>query len=260
MSRWERLKFYYRISGSLRHFFSISKDRRRFRRSKEKPGDTTEQFRTVNLRHGHNDHLLNYRLFAGDLDVLDEIFYRRIYHVEMNGKKDALIIDAGAHIGLASLYFLKEYNPATLICIEPDSENFSLLQKNVRGFISNASIQYFKAALGAEKKDVYFNKAKLGYNHAVSPSAGDLSVQSVCVNDFVQQFNIKKIDLIKIDIEDAEQWLFAKNTEWLAITERILIEIHSQKSMEVFKQAVRQYGFTLEPQSQSAGIWMATKT
>src|ERR1700754_950801 len=44
-----------------------------------------------------------------------------------------LILDLGANIGLASLYFAKNWPNATIVAIEPDESNYNLMLKNVSG-------------------------------------------------------------------------------------------------------------------------------
>jgi FkbM family methyltransferase len=41
------------------------------------------------------------------------------------------IIDAGANIGLASVYFSQRFVNSTIVAIEPSKENFEILSKNI---------------------------------------------------------------------------------------------------------------------------------
>jgi hypothetical protein len=44
------------------------------------------------------------------------------------------IIDAGANIGLASVFFANKYPEAKIIAIEPDKGNFEILLNNIQGY------------------------------------------------------------------------------------------------------------------------------
>ncbi|MEJ2007391.1 MAG: FkbM family methyltransferase [Acidobacteriota bacterium] len=44
------------------------------------------------------------------------------------------IVDAGANIGMASIYFTHRYPDARVIAIEPEASNFALLARNVRPY------------------------------------------------------------------------------------------------------------------------------
>jgi FkbM family methyltransferase len=41
------------------------------------------------------------------------------------------IIDAGAQIGMSTLYFKKQYPGAEIVAIEPNTINFKLLEENI---------------------------------------------------------------------------------------------------------------------------------
>src|SRR5258708_6810336 len=60
----------------------------------------------------------------------NEIFTQGVYYFETNSARPS-IIDAGAHIGLATLYFKKMYPGAHVTAIEPNPRTFPLLEKNV---------------------------------------------------------------------------------------------------------------------------------
>jgi FkbM family methyltransferase len=51
---------------------------------------------------------------------------------ESSGRKP-LIVDAGANIGAASIFFAAKMPSARIVAIEPDRENFQLLYRNVEG-------------------------------------------------------------------------------------------------------------------------------
>jgi FkbM family methyltransferase len=80
--------------------------------------------------------------FLGFLQVFDPCQYntsklardsdlRTRYEVIRSAGKRPLIIDAGANIGLAALYFRDVYPEAAILCIEPEESNFAELSRNV---------------------------------------------------------------------------------------------------------------------------------
>src|SRR5258708_710719 len=60
----------------------------------------------------------------------NEIFTQDAYFFE-TANPQPRIIDAGAHIGLATLYFKKLYPNARITAIEPNPHTFALLEKNI---------------------------------------------------------------------------------------------------------------------------------
>src|SRR5258708_8147332 len=62
--------------------------------------------------------------------LLDEVWKKRTYYVDLE-TNTPYIIDAGAHIGLTTLYLHSLYPQATFLCVEPNPENLLLLRKNL---------------------------------------------------------------------------------------------------------------------------------
>ncbi len=59
-----------------------------------------------------------------------EVFTSDLYYFETENPQP-VIIDAGAHIGLATLYFKQLYPGAQITALEPNPESFQLLEKNL---------------------------------------------------------------------------------------------------------------------------------
>src|SRR3990172_6492726 len=60
-----------------------------------------------------------------------EIFLKNEYFFNARVRRP-LIIDAGANIGMATLYFKLLHPDATVYCFEPDTNAFHVLEKNVK--------------------------------------------------------------------------------------------------------------------------------
>jgi FkbM family methyltransferase len=140
--------------------------------------------------------------------------------------KRPLVIDGGANIGLASV-FLADYLPnAIVIAIEPELENFKLLQTNSAGL----DIQPVHGAISATRGRARLSDPGEGHwgyrTEAVDSNAAE-SVPKFTVNDIYQQCATMAFPfLVKIDIEGGEKDLFSANTEWVARTPLIIIELH----------------------------------
>ncbi len=57
-----------------------------------------------------------------DQEVFNEVFVAHQY--DLDGLDPRSIVDAGAHIGLASVMFASRYPKATVFAIEPEASNF----------------------------------------------------------------------------------------------------------------------------------------
>jgi FkbM family methyltransferase len=135
------------------------------------------------------------------------------------GGKRPLVIDAGANIGASSVFFATHIASAVVIGIEPEPENFKLLQKIVEGL----DVQAVQGALSSAR-----GRARLvdpgvghwGYRTEATQTSDGNSVPRFTVNDIYQQCDAICFPfIVKVDIEGGEADLFSVNTEWVARTQ-----------------------------------------
>lgn len=71
---------------------------------------------------------LEIRPGTSDMAVFRKIFLQREYSLEC-GQKPKLIIDGGANVGYASIFFAHKYPSAHIIAIEPEKRNYQMPPK-----------------------------------------------------------------------------------------------------------------------------------
>ena len=68
-------------------------------------------------------------------ELKKEIFSENCYYLEIESFDDAqdkpVIVDAGAHIGMATLYYKMLFPHARILAFEPVPYNFKILEKNI---------------------------------------------------------------------------------------------------------------------------------
>ena len=69
---------------------------------------------------------------TADQKLYDQIFVENEYDLDL--ADPSFIVDAGAYIGLSSIYFACKYPNATVVAIEPEESNFSVLLKNTKKY------------------------------------------------------------------------------------------------------------------------------
>lgn len=144
--------------------------------------------------------------------------------------KAPLIIDAGANIGAASIFFATIMPDASIVAIEPDAENFKLLQMNVAG-LRVAPLRAAVASSEGMARVVDPGEGHWGYRTENLPgdAAADAvaSVPRVTINGIYRENAAQCFPfIVKIDIEGGEADLFAGGTEWVADTPVLIIELH----------------------------------
>ena len=137
----------------------------------------------------------------------------------------SVIIDGGANIGFFTLQVKHKYPRANIYCIEPDPENFTILQKNVSGY---AGIQCLQVGLwNRDTRLKVFDKFGKGKWAMVVEEDLEGGVPALSIDSLMSQNGLERIDILKLDIETSEKFLFASNYEkWLPKTKVILIEFH----------------------------------
>lgn len=171
---------------------------------------------------GTHDYSLNrFKRFA----EIQEFVARRS---EQTGKRP-LILDAGANIGASAVYFSLNFPTAVVAAVEPDLSNFQLLARNVSGL----DIEPHLAAVGSERGRMQvvdpgesfwgFRTERVGEGE----QSQGMEVPSQPINDIYESFASRCFPFIaKIDIEGGEADLFSANTEWVARTPILMMELH----------------------------------
>ncbi len=175
--------------------------------------------------------LFQIRIHSSDVSAYRQIFIKNEYDFITRTPPD-VIVDAGANIGLASLYFANKYPDARIIAIEPEESNYLLLKKNVGPY---ANITPVCAALWHKNEVINLIDPGLGEWGFMTeerdsgegiPGEFCHSVQGITVDAIIDTYNLEKIDILKIDVEGAEKEVFSTTSSWIDKVESIIIELH----------------------------------
>jgi FkbM family methyltransferase len=155
------------------------------------------------------------------------------------------IIDAGAYVGFSAIYFAKKYPDAVILAIEPDAENFALLQRNTRAFPQITTIH---AAVWGETKQLSVVDAggrEWGFQTVdTTPPRRRSPVPALAMATLLETYGIERVDILKVDIEGAERQVFARADGWIDRVGSIVIELHDRFApgcSEVVRSAVRSF-------------------
>ncbi len=175
------------------------------------------------------------------------------YHHEKSKIRPSLIIDAGANIGASAVYFSNIFSNNVIFAIEPDIENWHLLEMNTNGL----NVFNFNGAISDTDGELVF----------LDPRRGDWGFMTRRLNDFDKTTNTKTVKsisplsilshsatknttplILKIDIEGGEDALFNGDTNWLNKFPLVIIELHDwmlpfSGSSKNFIKSVAQHDF-----------------
>lgn len=191
----------------------------------------------------------------GDLFILYEVLAREAYAIpsgRLDPKEVNTILDCGANIGLTSIYFAQKYPQARIIAIEPDPENVEILKANVSGI--DRIIPIRAAVVGGRSRPVYLSSDQPAYGNRISSSdfgTRGVEVPGLTIFDICRRNNIEKVDLLKVDIEGAEQEVFAA-PDFLRMVRMVAIELHAPYGVDDFSGDISDFGFRVEAPSPTA--------
>lgn len=199
------------------------------------------------------DHPLYFRLGSSDLDVLHQIFTELEYGPLCELRDVRTVVDCGANVGYSSAFFLSQFPSCRVVAVEPDLENFSMLQRNLAAYAPR--VEAVRAGIWSHSVSLTISKERYGdgreWSRQVQPveegQAADL--QGVSMGSLLDSFGMDRVSLMKIDIEGAEAVVFRGNVEWLNRVDAIAIELHDDthfgRATEVFSSAIRGRGFEI---------------
>jgi FkbM family methyltransferase len=198
-----------------------------------------------------NDIFLRKR--GSDISVFYQIIFHQEYFpiIEFINKYNLRIeniIDCGANVGLASIYFNSFYSEARIIAVEASTENFLIMEKNVCKF---PNIKPLHNAIWKTSGTVSIDKNfrdKLPWSFSVTDAKNckGEQVASITMSQIMKENDMLSIDLLKVDIEGGEKAIFTdiESCKFLKVTKIIAIEIHDEINIRSeIEKVLLHYGF-----------------
>jgi len=170
-------------------------------------------------------HAVRLRLRTSDTLVFGNVIMDQAYNFGLPSSAE-VIVDAGANIGLASIFYARTFPRARIFAIEAERSNFELMIKNVRPY---PNINPIQAALWGSEGQISIVDPRGGafakWGFSVSSSPGE--VRAITIRTLMQTFGIDHIDLLKIDIEGSEKEVFGA-CDWQDRLDSVVIELHDR--------------------------------
>jgi FkbM family methyltransferase len=136
-----------------------------------------------------------------------------------------VILDCGANIGMAALWFKRQFPAATVVAIEPSPANYRILLRNLAGAPGAIAIPAAIWNLATQVRIVDETAEPWGFQ--VEPCDDErCAIPTVTISQALQRVACGALLIVKIDIEGSEETLFADETEWLSEVPLLIIELH----------------------------------
>lgn len=185
---------------------------------------------------------------SSDLQTFFQIFINREYNIKFPFTPE-VIIDGGANIGLFSVLMKNKFPNCQIIAIEPDPENYDVLKENLTNY-NLVSIEN-KGVWDSDRRLKVYDKYDSGKWAMVVEEDKEGSVEGVSISNIMSNYSLTRIDVLKLDIETSEKYVFSKNFEdWLPKTKMIIIELHdwmeegcSKPFFEAINKSIKSYQY-----------------
>ncbi|MCP9890276.1 FkbM family methyltransferase [Cyanobium sp. Aljojuca 7D2] len=155
--------------------------------------------------------------------------YKLGYHIKGNA---GLVFDVGANIGDETLRFRYFHPSAEIVAIEASARNYELLRDN---FTADPMVHPIHGALWHEdgflqlQKGDSFESFRLAQSDFPNTrSCPEETVQSFTVDRLLNKFGFqgRHIDIFKIDIEGAEEYVFCSGSlNWMKLVNEFIMEM-----------------------------------
>jgi len=195
-----------------------------------------------------------FNVFLGD--QMEEVYKEKIYSRFVSTKKDLIILDVGANVGVTSYYF--SHYAKKVYALEPSTEHFEVLQHMIKyNKLEKKIIPIKKALYIRDGKEILYmgsNRTCYSLNASVQVAEGGKAttenVETITIKSLLNEYGIPKVDFMKMDIEGNEPDVIC-HSDFEEVAPRIKIivfETHtwSLRNPNQIMDALKKYGYTVE--------------
>ena len=166
-----------------------------------------------------------------DWRTYNQVFVKEDYKFK-HSKPPATIVDLGANVGYSAVWYHARYPNARIVALEPDAGNAKAARINIQlACRGGGRVDLVQSAIWHSESNLKItnpnaNAWAFRVNEAQPGEPG--SFPATTMGMIMEQFGFDTVDLVKIDIEAGERYLFAKNTAWLDHVNALVIELHDR--------------------------------
>ncbi len=173
------------------------------------------------------------RIPSSDILIFQQIFMDRDYYFDVLRKPD-IIVDAGANIGLSSIYFANKFPHSRIIAIEPEKNNYEILKRNVEQYVNIVPVCAALWHMDTMLDVVDIGRGEWAYmtdtHSEVKKHTNTIrnKTRAITVETLIRENAIDHIDIFKIDIEGAEREVFMDPSSWIEKVDCLIVELHER--------------------------------
>ncbi len=138
------------------------------------------------------------------------------------------ILDLGANIGTFALRAFAVSSNISVYSVEAAKDTFEILKENIN---QNKDLNWHPlyGAAWHSNGSIYLKRTKNSLGHRVGSDDTGEEVPAFTLEEIIKTTKQGNFDIIKIDIEGAEEHIVLQNIDLLAKTPALIIEIHNDR-------------------------------
>lgn len=172
-------------------------------------------------------HAIQVRIKTSDEAVYRDILLHGEYDFDLHFPPKT-IIDAGANIGMSSVYFAHKYPDAKVIAIEAEASNFALLTQNVKPYRNiipvHAALWNHDGEISVSQPDPSIGVGNWAF---ITHEGPGIRVRAITMPTLLKEMLITSVDLLKVDIEGSEKEVF-ESCDWISVVRCVMIDLHDR--------------------------------
>ena len=164
------------------------------------------------------------RIFApgNAAGVFMEIFQDEVYEQVWKPKPGDIVLDIGAYVGMFTVKAsLSVGEHGKVVAIEPSPENYAMLTGNCLGLDNVTLVQ--KAIMSTNGKGKLYYSKSAAANSLVVKWKHYIKVETITLDDLMDELGLEKVDFIKLDAEGEELDVLKGATKTLSRGTRLAI-------------------------------------
>lgn len=162
---------------------------------------------------------------TSDAWTYDQVFVEAELDVRLPAEPTT-IVDAGASVGYATLWFAARYPAARIVSLEIDAGNAVVLRRNVEPLAERVMVRQ-QGLWGRRTRLAIENPGAAAWSfRAVESASGP--VEALGVHDLLDELGLDRLGLLKLDIEGAELHVLDSAATWIDRVDAIMVELHDR--------------------------------